>query len=105
AALAHAAAFLGMAYAANALSSRLVRFASSVAMTSDIAVKLAMERFSQAPLIGLILASYAAQYGSVDGHAAQTLGERTRGFFGRWSNKFSPEYYRAKDESAERDTR
>jgi len=104
-ALAHAASFLGLAYAANALSARLVRFASSVRMTSAIAIKLGLQRVSQAPLIGLVLASYAAQYGSVDGHAAQTLGERTRGFFGRWSNKFSPEYYRAKDESAERDTR
>jgi hypothetical protein len=52
---------------------------------------------SRLPLIGSIVSSYAAHYDSADQQGAERLSKKVSGFFGRWSIKFSAEYYEAKE--------
>jgi hypothetical protein len=59
---------------------------------------------SRVPLIGAILTSYAAHYADVSQQRSEGFSARVRGFFDRWSIKFSAQYYEAKEkhEPAER---
>ena len=52
---------------------------------------------SRLPLIGTIVKSYEAHYDGADPQKVEKLSEKIRGFFGRWSIKFSAEYYEAKE--------
>jgi len=52
---------------------------------------------SRLPLIGPIVKSYEAHYDGADPQKVEKLSEKIRGFFGRWSIKFSAEYYEAKE--------
>jgi hypothetical protein len=80
AALAGAAA--GLRQGARALTTRAVEYSSAV------------------PLIGAILGGYAAHYGGAQEPSTEKLSQRMRGFFERWSIKFSAEYYEAKESAA-----
>ena len=54
--------------------------------------------FSEVPLIGRIVRSYAVHYGDPQCRSTAKASERVRGFFQRWSIKFSPEYYEAREQ-------
>jgi hypothetical protein len=75
--------------------------ASRAAMTHTV------QGVSRLPLIGSIVKSYAAQYDDEDQQHAERFSKKVSGFFGRWSIKFSAEYYEAKekDEAAKGHTR
>ena len=48
------------------------------------------------PIVALV-ASYAAHFERAEKQGAEKLSETVRGFFERWSIKFSAEYYEAQD--------
>jgi hypothetical protein len=52
---------------------------------------------SDAPLIGSIVRSYAAHYGSVHQPHAEKLSEKMSGVLARWSVNLSAEYYEARE--------
>ena len=49
------------------------------------------------PLFGGIVQRYTAHYDEANRTPALKLSERTRGFFQRWSVKFTAEYYQDKE--------
>ena len=55
------------------------------------------EGLGKVPGIGAVLTRYAAQYDDVSEKAPTKLSEKVRGFYGRWSIKFTAEYYEAKE--------
>jgi hypothetical protein len=67
-----------------------------------------LQGLSTLPLIGAIIRRYATHYGqAADRQSPERLSEWVRGFFERWSIKFSAEHYEAKDaevKTAERNT-
>jgi hypothetical protein len=57
-----------------------------------------LQGLSTLPLIGAIIRRYATHYGqAADRQSPERLSEWVRGFFERWSIKFSAEHYEAKD--------
>jgi hypothetical protein len=65
--------------------------------TSRAAMTHVAEAFSTAPLVGALLRRYAARYEDAKTSREEKFSERVRGFFERWSIKFSAEYYEAKE--------
>jgi hypothetical protein len=55
------------------------------------------EGLSKVPGIGHVIARYAAHYDDVSEKEPQKLSEKVRGFYDRWSTKFTVEYYEAKE--------
>lgn len=53
------------------------------------------------PLLGLIVRHYGDHYDKANQRPAGLLTERVRGMYDRWSIKFSPEYYEAKEREQE----
>jgi hypothetical protein len=106
-ALRRAALRAGLGHVSNALIGGLDLLARSIGNASRAALARAVEGASRVPLVGSIVTSYAAQYAAAGRQRAEGFSERARGFFARWSIKFSAEYYDAKekDEAAERHTR
>jgi len=74
---------------------------------SRAAITRTVQGVSRLPLIGSIARSYTAHYDGADQQHAERFSNRVSGFFGRWSIKFSAEYYEAKekDEAAKGHTR
>jgi len=97
-ALGRAAALVRSGHSSNSSFSGLERSVTWIGSTSRAATARAIEGASRLPLIGSIIASYAAHYADVNHHSAGRFSERVRGFFARWSIKFSAEYYEAKEQ-------
>jgi hypothetical protein len=55
---------------------------------------------SQLPLLGGIVQRYVAHYDHANREPAPKFSDRARGFFERWSVKFSAEYYEARERRA-----
>jgi hypothetical protein len=55
-----------------------------------------VEGLSALPLIGPLVGSYAAHFERPEKQGGEKLSETVRGFFERWSLKFSAEYYEAR---------
>jgi hypothetical protein len=49
------------------------------------------------PVFGGVVQRYTAHYDEANRTPAQKFSERTRGFFQRWSVKFTAEYYKDKE--------
>jgi hypothetical protein len=59
-----------------------------------------LRRLSRFPLIGPVINNYLDRYAGVEEPTEQRVSERVRGFFGRWSIKFTAEYYEAREREA-----
>ena len=60
-----------------------------------------IEGFSALPVIGPLVGSYAAHFERADKkQGGEKLSDTVRGFFERWSIKFSAEYYEAREQDA-----
>jgi hypothetical protein len=97
-ALGRAAALLDPGYQPNSMFAGLERSATWIGKASRAAMARAIERASRAPFIGSIVTEYVAQYADVNRRPEERFSERVRAFFARWSIKFSPEYYEAKEQ-------
>jgi hypothetical protein len=56
-----------------------------------------LARLAALPLVAPVVAAYAERYRRVGQGPPQPLSERTKAFFARWSEKFSAEYYEARE--------
>jgi hypothetical protein len=105
--LGHAASLVGLSRLSNTLLAGFNGLAAWIGKASHAAMTRTVQGVSALPLSGAIVRSYAAHYDGADRQNAERLSEKVSGFFGRWSIKFSAEYYEAKDksEAAKGDTR
>ena len=55
---------------------------------------------SKIPLFGGIVRRYDAHYDEANRQPSARFSEKVRGFFGRWSIKFTADYYEARDRDA-----
>ena len=99
-ALGRAWARIGLAHASDTLLAWLDALATWVGNASRAGATRAVAGLSRAPLIGEVVSSYAERYAAVHRPHAERASERVRGFFARWSIKFTAEYYEAKEEAA-----
>jgi hypothetical protein len=75
--------------------------AARTAKGTRIAATRALHGLSALPLIGAIIRRYETHYEqAADRQNPERLSERARGFFDRWSIKFSAKYYETKDAEA-----
>ena len=58
----------------------------------------AVDVLSKAPLVGALVQRYVAHYDHANRVPAEKFSERVRGFFERWSVKFTAEYYEVKEQ-------
>jgi hypothetical protein len=99
-ALGRAWARLGLAHASDTLLAWLDALATWVGNASRAGATRAVAVLSRAPLIGPVVSGYAERYAAVHRPHAERASERVRGFFARWSIKFTAEYYEAKEKAA-----
>ena len=93
----HVAARTGFYRLSNSFFAGLNTLALRTRLASRTAVGRATENFSRAPFIGPIIERYAEYYNKRgDEPNSQPVSEQIHGFFSRWSIKFTPEYYKAK---------
>jgi hypothetical protein len=95
--MARNASLIGLSGLSNTILSRLNGMAAWIAKAACDAIGAIIKDLSSVRLIGPIVRNYADHYDRVDKRNVEDASERMRGFFGRWSIKFSPEYYEAKE--------
>jgi hypothetical protein len=95
------ASFLGLTSLFNILLAGLRSSAARIGAASRTLMLRTVQELSSFPLVGSMIASYAARYESND-QGAQVVrpSEKIRELFQRWSIKFSIEHYEAKEEEA-----
>ncbi len=81
----------------DAVFSELSNLATSIGKASRTATVRAVEAWSNVPLVGAIVKSYAAHYEEAHRPHPEKFSQAVRDFFARWSINFSAEYYEAKD--------
>jgi hypothetical protein len=91
------ALLLGLSPLSSTLLARLDDSAKLLRKASHAAAIRTVEGLCRIPLIGSIFRSYAMHYGGANKPDAESFSEKARGFFERWSIKFSAEYYEARD--------
>ena len=97
-ALQRSAERIGLRQLSGRLLDGLNALAARTAKGARIAVTHTRHGLSALPLIGAIIRRYETHYGeAADRQSPERLSERARGFFERWSIKFSAAYYEAKD--------
>ena len=96
-ALRRAVARGGLGDESRALLADMRAAATSIGDGVGAATRRAVEISSKVPVLGAIVTRYAAHYTEVDERPGTRLSEKIKGFFGRWSIKFSAEYYEAKE--------
>jgi hypothetical protein len=89
---------IGLRQLSGRLLDGLNDLAARTAKGARIAVRRTLRGLSALPLIGAIIRRYETQYDeAADQQDPARLSERVRGFFERWSIKFSAEHYETKD--------
>jgi hypothetical protein len=88
---------VGMSPLSGTLLARLDGAAKSLRQTSRVAATGMVEGLCRIPFIGSIFRTYAMHYAGANKPDAENFSEKARGFFERWSIKFSAEYYEARD--------
>jgi hypothetical protein len=97
-ALRRSAGRIGLRQFSGRLLDGLNDLAVRTAKGARIAVTRTLRGLSALPLVGAIIRRYETHYDdAADRQDPARLSERVRGFFGRWSIKFSAEHYEAKD--------
>jgi hypothetical protein len=97
-ALRRGARSVGLTPLSKALLAGLDRSGASIRTASRAAASRTVEGLRRVPFIGSIAGRYALHYGRASQQDAERFSEKASRFFERWSIKFSPEYYEAKDE-------
>jgi hypothetical protein len=97
AALRRAASLVGLGDLSNTLLTDLNRVVGRIGKASRAAMTRTVEALSRVVLIGVLFRSYAAHYEGARQRHEEKFSEKVRGFFGRWSIKFSAEYYETKE--------
>lgn len=86
------------------LAARLLAGFNGLAAWTGKAVRATTERIvrgaSALPLLGPVVRRYATHYDDAERQETGRLSQRVGGFFERWSIKFTPAYYEAKDRHA-----
>ena len=77
----------------------LERFAARLGHVLGRGGQRLAEGLSGAPLIGPLLNRYADHYDTVEQRHEEKLSDRMSSMYERWSIKFTPEYYEAKDQA------
>jgi hypothetical protein len=96
-AMAWIASLVGVSSLASSMLSRVNRTIAWIANAARDAIGSIIKHLSQFWLIGPIVQNYAAHYDRIEKQNVGEVSERVRGFFERWSIKFSAEYYEAKE--------
>jgi hypothetical protein len=96
-ALGRGAVSVGLDRLSQSLLAWLDAVTTRIGKVSRAAATGTVEGLSKVPLIGAIVLSYAAHYDRVEQQHAERLSEKVSNFFGRWSEKFTAEYYEAKE--------
>jgi hypothetical protein len=97
--LGRAAALVGLSHLSNRLLAGFNGLAAWIGKASRATMMRTVHALSALPLIGAIVRSYATHYDGAERQSAEKLSKKIRGFFDRWSIKFSAEYYEAKEAS------
>ena len=97
---------VGLSYWSSTLFAKFNGLAAWASKVSRAAMTHTVDGISRLPLIGSIGRSYAAHYNVANQQHADKFSKKVSGFFGRWSIKFSADYYEAKekDQTAKRHT-
>jgi hypothetical protein len=88
---------IGLGNRTSQLFAGCAAVAASIGRISRASMMGLVHGLSRLPLIGPIVKRYEAHYDGADPQHDEKLSEKLRGFFGRWSIKFSAEYYEAKE--------
>ncbi len=91
------AAFIGLTRLGNAILAGLNSAAAWIGRTTWAAMARLVAVLSRFPLFGGIVQRYVAHYDHANRELAPKFSERVRGFFQRWSVKFTVEYYDGKE--------
>jgi hypothetical protein len=92
---------IGLGQLSNSVLNGCNNLAARTAKGTHVAVTRTLRGLSTLPLIGAIIRRYETHYGqAADRQSPERLSERVRGFFERWSIKFSAEHYEGKDAEA-----
>ena len=97
--LGRAASLVGLSHLSNTLLAGFNGLAAWIGKASHAAMTRTVQGVPALPLIGAIVRTYATHYDGADRQNAERLSEKVSRFFGRWSIKFSAEYYEAKDKA------
>jgi hypothetical protein len=99
--LGRAAALVGLSYVTSTLSAAFNGLAAGIGKPARAARTRMVAAVSRLPLVDSILGSivrtYSAHYDGVEAAHTERFSEKAGAFFGRWSIKFSAEYYEAKE--------
>jgi hypothetical protein len=95
--LGRAASLVGVTYLFSTLFAGFNDLAAWIGKASRAAMTRTVEASSRLPLISSIVRGYAAHYDVADQQHAERFSKKVSGLFGRWSIKFSAEYYEAKE--------
>jgi hypothetical protein len=95
--LGRAASLVGLSYLSSTLVAGFNDLSAWIGKAWRTAMAQILQGVSRLPLIGSIIGSYAALYDGAIQQPTEPFSKRVSGFFGRWSIKFSAEYYEAKE--------
>jgi hypothetical protein len=95
-----AASRVGLDKAFAAVLSALRGAAAWSGRTARAVMTDMVEGLSALPIIGPLVGSYAAHFERAEKQGGEKLSDTVRGFFERWSIKFSAEYYEAREQDA-----
>jgi hypothetical protein len=97
-ALRHTSASIGLTRMGSAVLSGLNAAAASIGGALRAATARVIALLAKIPLFGGIVARYEAHYDEANRAPSEKVSNRVRGFFDRWSVKFTAEYYHAKEQ-------
>lgn len=93
----HTAAFTGLTRLAQAVLAAINSAAAWLRKTTWAMMAGIVAVMSRFPVFGGVVKRYTEHYEEANRAPAVKFSEKTRGFFGRWSVKFTAEYYDAKE--------
>jgi hypothetical protein len=96
-ALHHTSAATGLTRFGAALLTAINTAAARIGGAIRVAVAGTVAFVTKIPLLGTVVQRYSDHYDAASRAPSAPLSERTRGFFARWSVKFTAKYYEAKD--------
>jgi hypothetical protein len=96
--LRHTAAATGLSRLGQAAVAGLNGTVAWMSRTTWIAMARLVAGLSRLPMVGGIVQRYVAHYDHANRVPTEKFSDKARGFFERWSVKFTVEYYEAKEQ-------
>ena len=93
----HTAAFTGLTRLASVVLASINTTAAAIGNAGRSAMVWLAELAAKTPLLGAVIRHYDIHYDEANRVPADKFSERVRGFYQRWSVKFTAEYYHAKE--------